>query len=389
MKKFFVMTIVFVMLFGAAAARAEVNAGSYTFTPSTGGYFFEGNEGRVNSYAVGFRAGHNFTENISVEGHFHYVPTEIRDVPNEPWQNVYVYGFDGLYHFFPNKNFVPFLALGIGAIHYGYPEAYREDKIVVDYGGGLKYFLPAKLASIFFASNVALRADIRHILPFKDRYNNWLCTLGVEFSFGGERKVIEPTKVEASAPVKKEDAPKFELPASAEEAATQVETPAPVEEVAPKVEESAPVEEVAPEAEAPVPVEEVAPKVEEPAPVAEVTVAPPAVVSSATDNVKDAVTKWLNSWRSGDMETYRSCYASGFRSKGMDLDGWIIYKTNVRKRSKNININIDNLQISVKGNTAMATFIQSYSSSILKDKGKKTLELKKIDNQWKINREIM
>jgi len=61
----------------------------------------------------------------------------------------------------------------------------------------------------------------------------------------------------------------------------------------------------------------------------------------------------------------------------------------VRKRSKNITINIDNLRLSVKGNNAMVTFMQSYSSSILKDKGKKTLELKKINNQWKIYREVM
>jgi hypothetical protein len=37
----------------------------------------------------------------------------------------------------------------------------------------------------------------------------------------------------------------------------------------------------------------------------------------------------------------------------------------------------------------MAVFTQSYSSSILTDKGKKTLELKKINDEWKIYREIM
>ncbi|KUG22177.1 hypothetical protein ASZ90_008042 [hydrocarbon metagenome] len=37
----------------------------------------------------------------------------------------------------------------------------------------------------------------------------------------------------------------------------------------------------------------------------------------------------------------------------------------------------------------MARFTQTYSSSILKDKGTKTLELKKIKNEWKIYREIM
>jgi hypothetical protein len=40
-------------------------------------------------------------------------------------------------------------------------------------------------------------------------------------------------------------------------------------------------------------------------------------------------------------------------------------------------------------NKATAVFTQSYSSSILKDKGKKTLELKKINDEWKIYSEVM
>ena len=68
---------------------------------------------------------------------------------------------------------------------------------------------------------------------------------------------------------------------------------------------------------------------------------------------------------------------------------WISYKTNVRQKSKNINISIDDLQISADENNATAVFTQSYSSSIFKDKGKKTLELRKINDEWKIYREIM
>jgi ketosteroid isomerase-like protein len=152
---------------------------------------------------------------------------------------------------------------------------------------------------------------------------------------------------------------------------------------------------------APVAAEEPAAPVEEVAPVAEVAVAPPATVNSvpvdntqietkstSEENIKNLVTKWLNSWRSGDMKTYRSCYTSNFESKGKDLNGWITYKTNVRKRSKNINIDIDDLQISVYVNGATAVFTQSYSSSILKDKGKKTLELRKENDEWKIYREV-
>ena len=105
--------------------------------------------------------------------------------------------------------------------------------------------------------------------------------------------------------------------------------------------------------------------------------------------VRNLVTKWLTSWKSGDMKTYRSCYTSDFQSKVMNLDAWVSHKTNVRQKSKNISIRINNLQISAGANTATAVFTQHYSSAILKYSGKKKLELRKINDEWKIYREIM
>ena len=105
--------------------------------------------------------------------------------------------------------------------------------------------------------------------------------------------------------------------------------------------------------------------------------------------VRNLVTKWLTSWKSGDMKTYRSCYTSDFQSKVMNLDAWVSHKTNVRQKSKNISIRIDNLQISAGANSATAVFTQHYSSAILKYSGKKKLELRKINDEWKIYREIM
>lgn len=113
------------------------------------------------------------------------------------------------------------------------------------------------------------------------------------------------------------------------------------------------------------------------------------IKSNSNEDIRNLVNKWAASWQSGDMKIYRSCYASNFQSKGMNLNEWISYKTNVRQKSKNINIRIDNLQISVEGNSATAVFTQSYSSSILKDKGKKILELRKIKDEWKIYKEII
>jgi ketosteroid isomerase-like protein len=119
---------------------------------------------------------------------------------------------------------------------------------------------------------------------------------------------------------------------------------------------------------------------------------PPAVVAVTVDHkedVRNLVNKWLASWKTGDIKTYGSFYAADFESKGKNLDAWLAHKTNVSKKSKNINITIDNLQISADENKATAVFTQQYSSSITKDSGKKTLELRKINNEWKIYREIM
>lgn len=116
----------------------------------------------------------------------------------------------------------------------------------------------------------------------------------------------------------------------------------------------------------------------------------PAEKKSVSDEaIQNLLTQWLNSWKSGDMKTYRNCYADNFQSRGMNLDGWITYKGNIYRKSKNISIRIDHLLVKTGPGGATATFTQHYSSSRLKESGKKKLELKNINNEWKIYREIM
>jgi len=109
----------------------------------------------------------------------------------------------------------------------------------------------------------------------------------------------------------------------------------------------------------------------------------------AADPVRDLVNKWVASWKSGDMTNYRSCYAANFESKGMKLNDWVAHKASVRNYSKIIDIRVEDLRISTQANTATAVFIQHYNSSTLKSAGKKKLELKKINGEWKIYRESM
>ncbi|MFA5323525.1 MAG: outer membrane beta-barrel domain-containing protein, partial [Smithella sp.] len=205
MKKILFLFVILMMMTVAMAAQAEVKAGSFSITPVVGGYFFENNQDLKDSVIGGLRAGYNVTENLGLEAFASFLKTEIKDVPGEPWQDVYGYGLEGLYHFFPDSHFVPFLALGIGGIHYdGTSITSSEDKLTVDYGAGIK---------IFLTENVALRADVRHVMPLDDNYNDLLCTVGVHFAFGGKKKEIVEAQVEEQpAPVTIVDSDKDGVP---------------------------------------------------------------------------------------------------------------------------------------------------------------------------------
>ena len=379
MKKYFMLTVVIMLMAIVTAAQAEVKAGSVSLTPFAGYYYFEGNQDLKNSPIFGLRAGYNITEHLGLEGFFSYTQTEIQDESQwDPWQNVYSYGIEGLYHFMPESRFVPFIAIGIGGIHYSkgfsyidssYGERFESNKFAVDYGAGVK---------IFLTDDIALRADVRHVLPINNGtwnnpdnvHNDFAVTFGILFSFGGEKKIVAETMAEEPTAPKEAVAAAEPAPAPAPVVAAE---PAPAPDVA-----AEPTPAPAPVAAAPAVTENLAP----------VSSKQNETTSIPEEDVRNLTTKWLTSWKSGDMKTYRSCYASDFQSNRMNLDAWISYKVNVRKNSKDINIHIDNLQISADENIATAVFTQYYSSSILNSKGMKTLELRKIGKKWKIYREI-
>lgn len=188
MKKNVMLIVIIMMTTVVTTARAEVIDGSFSFTPNIGGYVFEGNENNKNAVAVGLRAGYNFTENLGVEGFFNYVPSNYKDTNDT--NNIYVCGIEGLYHFMPYSRFVPFVAIGVGAIHYNSDDSrFVPTKFAFDYGAGLKFFL---------TDVIALRADVRHVLPLNG-YNEFLYTLGISFSFGGQKKVVCYTEIEEPA----------------------------------------------------------------------------------------------------------------------------------------------------------------------------------------------
>jgi len=198
MKKIGFFAFILMLMTMVASVQAEVRANSVSITPFVGFYDFESNEYDFdNSVTVGLRAGYNFTRNIGVEGFVHFVPTETQVYPIDGDDDVYLYGYgvEGLFHFFPTSTIVPFLAAGIGGIHYqvdGNGAAIDDmNKFAFDYGAGVKFFLPEKVANFFFADDLALRADIRHVIPINETYNDLMTTIGINFAFGGKDKCVD------------------------------------------------------------------------------------------------------------------------------------------------------------------------------------------------------
>jgi len=101
--------------------------------------------------------------------------------------------------------------------------------------------------------------------------------------------------------------------------------------------------------------------------------------------VERTLRAWVAAWSARDAEAYLSFYSREFKTPGkQDFAAWSADRKTRVTRPEFIKVSIDNLKITLKGKTAQATFTQQYESNFLKDTGKKTLQLVREDNNWKI-----
>jgi hypothetical protein len=133
---------------------------------------------------------------------------------------MYRYGGELLYHFFPSKTFVPYLAAGIAGLNFDAKALDGNAHAAFDYGIGLKYFVNDRFA---------LRADFRHIIYNGDGWNNQ----NIEYTMGAyiplyvvkpAVKPVEPPPAAPAAPKSEAVSPAQSTPASP--VAETKETPA-------------------------------------------------------------------------------------------------------------------------------------------------------------------
>ncbi|QEM70110.1 outer membrane beta-barrel domain-containing protein [Geobacter sp. FeAm09] len=192
----------------ATAASAGNKEGTFSLSPVIGGYTYDGVQHLETSPVYGARAGYNFTKAFGVEALFDYAHTE--GTKSTKKYDMYRYGGELLYHFFPDNTLVPYVAAGYAGLNFND----NKPQGAFDYGAGLKYFL---------TDNFALRGDVRHIIYKSGGVNsttdnNVEYTVGAYIPFGGTAPVVKPVEAPAApapAPAPAPEPPKAVEPAPA------------------------------------------------------------------------------------------------------------------------------------------------------------------------------
>lgn len=124
-----------------------------------------------------------------------------------------------------------------------------------------------------------------------------------------------------------------------------------------------------------------------PAAAAAATTAP--APASAASDVEAAVRAWASAWSAKDVDRYLGAYAKDFKPSGKKLTAkaWADQRRKRIANKDSISVSVDELVVSVRGNTATARFKQTYKGGKVSETAPKTLELKRVGTQWLIQKE--
>lgn len=185
-----------VLFLYAPSAFAENVPDNFTGSLFAGRARFDGDLNYYNEDFFGGAVGYDFTRILSAELSYWRMNTEEGTGPGDDVNaKVTMMRLEALYHL-PRFNsdwvIVPFLAAGAGTFIFDSQRAGRSSDVDVafDYGLGVKWF---------FLHDLALRADIRHALGFKqidDQYN----VLLYYFGFTYEKREPDIVAVPVAAP---------------------------------------------------------------------------------------------------------------------------------------------------------------------------------------------
>ena len=97
---------------------------------------------------------------------------------------------------------------------------------------------------------------------------------------------------------------------------------------------------------------------------------------------------WAKAWSAKDLASYLGAYSKEFTPPGKQSRA--AWEEDRRKRivgKSSISVKLDNLDVSISGNKAVAKFRQHYHAGALSVSSRKTLHLLKTGDRWQITKE--
>ncbi len=127
-----------------------------------------------------------------------------------------------------------------------------------------------------------------------------------------------------------------------------------------------------------------------PAPAPAPAPAPKPVNDAATREAEAAVQNWVAAWSSKDLKGYFNAYSKDFTPNGGGShSAWEAERRARIEGKSKISVRLEGLQVVVNGSKATARFRQDYRANGIAISSRKTLELIKQSDGWKITREAV
>ena len=116
----------------------------------------------------------------------------------------------------------------------------------------------------------------------------------------------------------------------------------------------------------------------------------PLVDTTANREVEKAVQRWATAWSDKDLKAYFAAYGRDFDPAGKQgRNAWEEERRARIEGKANISIQLSDLQTLVRGDTALVKFRQNYRANGIAISSRKTLEMVRQGDNWKIIREAV
>jgi tetratricopeptide (TPR) repeat protein len=121
---------------------------------------------------------------------------------------------------------------------------------------------------------------------------------------------------------------------------------------------------------------------------APVTASVPSAVTNSAKDAEAAVHAWAQAWSAKDVKSYLASYGKDFNPPGsQSRSSWEEERRQRISSKSKISVKLENLKVTVSGNTATAKFRQDYKANGLAVSSRKTLDLVKHGDRWQIVKE--